>query len=95
MPKTLHTNRRLRLCLVLSFWSQPSSTEDIHLAHCIYFSFYRLIWALHDLFRVVRVAQAGMRNVVLSEDASMDIAYPSEDCWQERRASPNTAGEGA
>ena len=33
VPKTMHTNRRLRLCLVLSFWSQPSGTDDTHLAH--------------------------------------------------------------
>ena len=36
VPKTMHTNRRLRLCLVLSFWSLQAVTLVTHSSHCIY-----------------------------------------------------------
>ena len=38
VPKTMHTNRRLRLCLVLSFWSLQAVTLVTHSSHCILFS---------------------------------------------------------
>ena len=38
VPKTMHTNRRLRLCLVLSFWSLQAVTLVTHISHTVIYS---------------------------------------------------------
>jgi hypothetical protein len=71
------------------FWSPPSGTEDTHLAHCIYLSFHRLIWALHDLCRVVWVAQ---EKALTLPEPQLKYSPAHADSIRELRVKPQIHG---